>query len=66
MVRNPRGMTREYDGVAEIWWESEEDYLTGLNSPEMQQQGPEFLAAEADFVDPDNSTAFFTIEHELL
>ena len=26
----------------------------------------EFLAAEADFVDPDNSTAFFSVEHELI
>ena len=30
LVRDIRGMTREYDGIAEIWWESEEDYLAGL------------------------------------
>jgi hypothetical protein len=66
MMRNIRGMNKEYDGIAEIWWESEADYIAGLNSSEMQKRGAEFLAAEADFVDPDNSTAFFTIEHALL
>lgn len=66
MVRDLRGMTREYDGIAEIWWESQEDYLAGLGSPQMRERGGEFLAAEADFVDPENSTAFFTIEHDLI
>ena len=66
LVRDIRGMTREYDGIAEIWWESEEDYLAGLGSSQMRERGAEFLAAEADFVDPDNSTAFFSVEHELI
>jgi len=66
MVRGLRGMSKEYDGIAEIWWESEEDYIAGLNSPLVQERGAEFLAAEADFVDAENSTAFFALEHELL
>ena len=66
LVRDLRGMTKEYDGIAEIWWDSEEDYRAGLSSPVMRKRGAEFLAAEADFVDPENSTAFFTIEHDLI
>lgn len=65
-ARDIRGMTTEYDGIAEIWWESEEDYLAGLNSPVMQKQGPDFLADEKKFVDLANSTVFFTVEHELI
>lgn len=66
LVRGVRGMTLEYDGIAEIWWASEADYLAGLNSPTVKKRGKEFLAAEADFVDPSRSTVFFTEEHELL
>lgn len=66
MVRGVRGMTKEYDGIAEIWWDSEADYLAGLGSAVMRERGAEFLAGEADFVDPENSTAFFTTEHTLI
>ena len=65
-VRSVRGMTREYDGIAEIWWESEADYIAGLSSAELKARGPEFLAAEQEFVDAENSAMFFTVEHELL
>ena len=66
MARDIRGMTKEYDGIAEIWWESEDDYIQGLNSPMMKKHGAEFLADEKEFVDLENSTVFFTVEHELI
>ena len=66
MFVESRGLAPAYDGITECWWESEEDYLAGLGSPQMRERGAEFLAAEADFVDPDNSTAFFSVEHELI
>lgn len=66
MVRDLRGMTKEYDGIAEIWWESEADYLAGLGSETLQKRGMELLAAESDFCDAENSTAFFTNEHQLI
>ena len=34
-VRKARGMSEEYDGIAEIWWESEKTFLEAINSPEV-------------------------------
>ncbi|WP_339724223.1 EthD domain-containing protein [uncultured Paraglaciecola sp.] len=65
-MRNIRGMSNGYDGIAEIWWESEDDYLQGLNSPMMKKHRMEFLADEKKFVDLESSTLFFTEEHELI
>ena len=44
-------MTKEYDGIAIIWWGSDDDYIQGLNSPVMKKHSSEFLADEREFVD---------------
>ena len=59
-------MAKEYDGIAIIWWGSDDDYIQGLNSPVMKKHSSEFLADEREFVDLENSTVFFTLEHELI
>jgi hypothetical protein len=38
-LRSSRGMQPEYDGVAEVWFESEEALLAGMSSPEGQELG---------------------------
>ena len=35
-LRTSRGMIPEYDGVAEVWFSSEEDLMEVMNSPEGQ------------------------------
>lgn len=32
-LRSSRGMMPEFDGVAEVWFESEEDLMAGMSSP---------------------------------
>ena len=65
-VRKSRGMSQEYDGIAEIWWESEKDFIDAIRSPEGQKLRSVFLDDEAKFMDFSKSAAFFTEEHVLV
>jgi len=65
-VRKARGMSGEYDGIAEIWWESEEAFIEAINSAEGQKLRDMFLEDESRFLDSKRSTAFFTNEHVIV
>jgi uncharacterized protein (TIGR02118 family) len=65
-IKKSRGLSDEYDGVGEIWWQSEEDFLAAVNSPEGKKLRAMFIEDEARFVDLGASSAFFTIEHVLV
>ena len=58
-MRISRGMLPEYDGVAEVWFESEEDLMEAMSSPEGQRLSAALLEDEG------NSSAFLVREHEL-
>ncbi len=58
-------MRPEYDGVAEVWFESEEDLIAGMSSPEGQKLGVALLEDEGNFIDHSKSSAFLVTEHEL-
>lgn len=64
-LRASRGMLPEYDGVAEVWFESEEALIAGMSSPEGQQLSAALLEDEGNFVDHSKSAAFIVEEHEL-
>lgn len=57
-------MMPEYDGVAEVWFESEEALIEGMNSPEAQKLGVVLLEDEKNFIDHSKSSAFIVNEHE--
>ena len=63
-LRTSRGMQPEYDGVAEVWFESEEELMAGMSSPEGQKLGAALLEDEGNFVDHSKSSAFIVEEHE--
>ena len=65
-VKKSRGFSEEYDGVGEIWWKSEEDFLAAISSPEGQKLRAMFIEDEAKFLDLKASSAFFTVEHVLI
>ena len=64
-MRNSRGMLPEYDGVAEVWFEYEEDLMEAMSSPEGQTLSAALLEDEGNFVDHSKSCAFIVREHEL-
>lgn len=64
-LRESRGMLPEYDGVAEVWFESEQDLMEGMSSPEGQELSAALLKDEGNFVDHSKSSAFIVREQEL-
>ncbi len=65
-IRKARGMSEGYDGITEIWWESEEDFLSAINSPEGQKLRVIFVEDESKFMNMSESSAFFTVEHVIV
>ena len=63
-LRNSRGMLHEYDGVAEVWYESEEDLIEAMSSPEGQKLSAALLEDEGNFIDHSKSSAFIVMEQE--
>lgn len=61
-MRESRGMLPEYDGVAEVWFESEEDLMAAMASEEMQELSVALLEDESRFVDHSRSCAFIVRE----
>jgi len=64
-LRTSRGMLPEYDGVAEVWFESEADLMEAMSSPEGQKLSAALLEDEGNFIDHSKSSAFIVEEHEL-
>jgi uncharacterized protein (TIGR02118 family) len=64
-LRSSRGMLPEYDGVAEVWFDSEEELMEGMSSEEGQKLGTALLEDEGNFIDHSKSSAFIVTEHEL-
>lgn len=64
-LRASRDMQAEYDGVAEVWFESEQDLVEGMSSAEGQKLGEALLEDEKNFIDHSKSSAFIVQEYEL-
>ena len=65
MLRESRGMEPEFDGVAEVWFESEQAFADAMSSPEGQQLGATLAQDESNFIDHTRSSAFLAEEHEV-
>jgi uncharacterized protein (TIGR02118 family) len=63
-LRKSRGMRQEYDGVAEVWFDSEQALIQGMSTPEGQKLGAALLEDEGNFIDHAKSCAFIVEEHE--
>ncbi len=61
----PRGTKPAYDGITEVWWDSAEDLIAALNSPEGQQANAILATDEGRFCDLPNCSVFFTEEHTI-
>jgi uncharacterized protein (TIGR02118 family) len=61
-VRASRGGPEEFDGVAELWWDSLEDFAAGASTDEGRAAGRELLEDERRFVDLANSPLWVAVE----
>lgn len=70
-VASARGMeiaggAHEYDGVAELWWESEDSFANAAQTKEGRRHGAILLADEARFIDLPRSRIFLTRENVVI
>ena len=64
-IRESRGAPAEYDGVAELWFESLEA-MAANTSPEAAAAGAELLEDERKFIDLANSPLWFAEERPIV
>ncbi|MEP5765949.1 MAG: EthD domain-containing protein [Halieaceae bacterium] len=64
-LRQGRELPEPYDGLTEIWWETQADMDKGLNSEEGQAAAVRLLEDETKFIDFSQSRLFVTEEHEI-
>lgn len=64
-LRESRGMVQEFDGVAEVWFDSEEALVTAMSSEAGQKLGAVLHEDESKFIDHTRSTAFLAKEVEV-
>lgn len=62
-MRRGRGAPEPYDGVAELWWESEESFRAAGRNPAAREAGRLLLEDEARFIDLANSPLWLNREH---
>lgn len=61
-----RGAPENYDGVAELWWESREDMAAGVATPEGRAASIALLEDERKFIDHANSPLWLAEEHQIV
>ena len=65
-LRGSRGAPEPYDGVAELWFDSEDSILKRNEDPEVLEAGRLLLEDEKKFIDLANSPLWFNEEHEII
>ena len=61
-----RGGPEEYDGVAELWWDSVDDLIAGSSTAEGQVAAAELLEDEKRFIDLARSPLWLAEEHPIV
>jgi uncharacterized protein (TIGR02118 family) len=61
-----RGAGEGFDGVAELWWDSIEDFAGASATPEGRAAALELLEDERRFIDHSRSPLWVAQEHEIV
>ena len=61
-ARESRGAMEPYDGVADLWWDSEEDLINQATIPAGQEAAAELFEDEKNIIDFSRSTMYLTTE----
>jgi len=61
-AQQPRGSLEPYDGITEMWWDSLEDVIAAISTPEGQKANALLAQDEARFCDLPRCSVFFTEE----
>jgi uncharacterized protein (TIGR02118 family) len=62
LLQAPRGTGEPYDGVAELWWNHEDEVVAGVGSPEGQEAAEALFEDEKKFIDFSRSSIYWGTE----
>jgi uncharacterized protein (TIGR02118 family) len=62
LLQEPRGTAEPYDGVAELWWNHEDEVAQALGGPEGLKAAEELLEDEKKFIDFSRSSLWWATE----
>jgi uncharacterized protein (TIGR02118 family) len=65
-MRRGRGAPEPFDGVAELWFDSEDDVRAAGSTPEGRAAGAALLADEKRFIDHGRSPLWLGAEHAVI
>ena len=65
VAQEGRGASGPYDGITEIWWNSHEELLEAMQTPEGVAAHEKLIEDEARFCDLSRSSIFLTEEHSI-
>ena len=60
-----RGMGEAFDGITEVWWDSMDEIVAGLEDPASRDAQIRLLEDERKFIDLEKSFVFLTEEHSI-
>jgi hypothetical protein len=61
-----RGAPAGFDGVAELWWDSVEDFASGASTHEGREASRILLEDERRFIDHSRSPLWISVEHPII
>ncbi|MBJ05904.1 MAG: hypothetical protein CMO40_02135 [Verrucomicrobiaceae bacterium] len=65
VARGGRGAAGAFDGITEIWWNSHEELVAAMQTPEGVSAHEKLIEDEARFCDLSRSSIFLTQEHTI-
>jgi len=65
-IRASRGAPEDFDGIAELWWQSLDALTSAMTSAEGRRAGRLLLEDERKFIDLARSPLWFNREHEIV
>jgi uncharacterized protein (TIGR02118 family) len=66
LLQASRNTEPRYDGVAELWWASMDDFVSRSSDPAAQAASAALLEDERRFIDLPATSIFMTEEHEII
>ena len=66
MLAASRGAPEEFDGIAELWWDSVEDLVAAPGTPEGRAAAQALLEDERRFIDHARSPLWLAEEHPIV
>lgn len=65
-LQGSRGDAEPYDGIAELWFESEDAIEAAMTDPKALEAAHLLLEDEKKFIDLPNSPLWYNVEHEIV